>query len=263
MTTGLAAPLRLLVIGLNYAPEQIGIGPYTAGLCETLAGFGHTVEVVAGAAYYPEWRRHPGQPRSGRRQVENGVGVTRCRHFIPARPTGLKRILHLASFSLSALIPALRTARRLRPQVVFTVVPSLLGVPTAWLAAKLAGAKLWIHVQDFEVEAAFATGLLGGNLLSRIARGLESRLLRLGDSVSAISPQMVARLGAKGVPVARVYELRNWANTGFAPDPQGAERYRREWRLGHAQGGAICGQHRQQAGDRAGRRGGAAAAAAR
>ncbi len=227
-----AAPLRLLVIGLNYAPEQVGIGPYTAGLCETLAGFGHTVEVVAGAAYYPEWRRHPGQPRSGRRQVENGVGVTRCDHFIPSQPTGLKRILHLASFSLSALIPALKTARRLHPQVVFTVAPSLLGVPTAWLAAKAGGARLWIHVQDFEVEAAFATGLLGGNLLSRIARRLESRLLRLGDSVSAISPQMVARLAAKGVPPARVYELRNWANTDFAPDPEGAERYRREWRLG-------------------------------
>ena len=124
-----AAPLRLLVIGLNYAPEQVGIGPYTAGLCETLAGFGHTVEVLAGAAYYPEWRRHPGQPRSGRRQVENGVGVTRCRHFIPSQPTGLKRILHLASFSLSALIPALNTARRLRPQVVFTVAPRCWAFP--------------------------------------------------------------------------------------------------------------------------------------
>ncbi len=232
MTTGLAAPLRLLVIGLNYTPEQVGIGPYTAGLCEALAGFGHTVEVVAGAAYYPEWRRHPGQPRSGQRWVENGVGVTRCRHFIPARPTGLKRILHLASFSLAALIPALRTARRLRPQVVFTVAPSLLGVPIAWLAARVARAKLWIHVQDFEVEAAFATGLMGGNLLSRIARDFENRLLGLGTIVSAISPQMVARLEAKGVPPARVYELRNWANASFAPDPEDADRYRREWQLG-------------------------------
>ena len=232
MISGAAEPMRLLVIGLNYAPEQVGIGPYTAGLCETLAGFGHTVEVVAGAAYYPEWRRDPAQPATGQRRIENGVAVTRCRHFIPARPTGLKRILHLASFSLAALIPAIRAARRLRPQVVFTVAPSLLAVPTAWLAAKLAGAKLWIHVQDFEADAALATGLMGGTLLPRLARRLENRLLGLGTIVSAISPQMTARLAAKGVPAARIYELRNWANANFAPDPEGADRYRREWRLG-------------------------------
>ena len=229
----LSAPLRLLVVGLNYAPEQVGIGPYTTGLCETLADFGHTVEVVAGEAYYPEWRRHPGQPRSGRRDPENGVTVRRCRHYIPSNPSGLKRVLHHVSFTLSSLIPAVRAARRLRPHVVFTVAPSLLGIPAAWLAAKASGGKLWIHVQDFEVEAAFATGLLTGKLASRLALGAENLLLRLGKQVSAISPQMVTRLAAKGVPASRTYELRNWANAGFAPDPAEAGRYRREWQLGN------------------------------
>jgi len=225
------APLRLLVVGLNYAPELVGIGPYTAALCDTLADWGHQVEAIVGEPYYPEWRRlKPGS--TGNRQVENGVGVVRCRHYIPARPTGLRRIAHLASFSLSALIPALRAARRKHPQVVFTVAPSLLSVPVAWLAAKTAGAPLWIHVQDFEVEAALATGLVRGGIMARIGRWLESRLLRLGNRVSAISPQMVAKLREKGVPAEHCIELRNWANSAFAANPAEAARYREEWSLG-------------------------------
>lgn len=233
MTGADGSPLKLLLVGLNYAPEPVGIAPYSTGLCETLAGWGHQVEAVVGEAYYPQWRRYEGQPATGVRLVENGVGVTRCRHYVPAKPNGLHRILHLLSFSLTALIPSVKRARAMRPDIVFAVAPSLLSVPVAWIAARASGAKLWIHVQDFEVEAAFATGLLEQKgLLARTARWIENRVLALGDRISTISPQMVARLAAKGLPPARCYELRNWANTDFAPDAEEAARYRAEWGLG-------------------------------
>jgi len=229
-------PLRLMVLSLHYAPEPVGIGPYSTGLAETFAARGHEVEVVAGEAYYPQWRRYPDQPANGTRLVQNGVGVVRCWHYVPERVNGLRRVVHLASFSLSALWPALRTARKLRPDVVFVVAPSLLSVPVAWLAARLSGAKLWVHIQDFEVEAAFATGMMGGaGVVARTARWVESRILALGDRVSTISPQMVARLRDKGIPPGRSYQLRNWANAGFAPDAAEAERYRAEWDLGARQ----------------------------
>ncbi len=226
------APLRLLIVGLNYAPEQVGIGPYSSGLAETLAERGHTVEVVAGEAYYPEWHRHPNQPPSGTHHLENGVGIRRVKHYIPARPGGLKRILHLASFALSALVPAIRTARKLRPNVIFTVAPSALSVPSAWLAARLSGAKLWLHIQDFEVEAAFATGLLKQRGIGAgLARALENGLLKIADRVSTISPQMITKLHEKGVAPERTFELRNWANARFLPDASQAARYRTEWKL--------------------------------
>ncbi len=224
--------MKVLVIGLNYAPEPVGIGPYTAGLCEWPADNGHEVEVVAGEPYYPEWKRREGSSGAGERRVEQGVTVRRCRHYIPAKPGGLKRLVHLASFSLSSLIPACRAARRQRPDAVFTVAPSLLGVPVAWLAARCARARLWVHVQDFEAEAAFATGLLKPGLAARLALWLERRLLGLGHCVSAISPQMVARLRDKGIAAERTYELRNWANGQFAPNAEEAERYRAQWGLG-------------------------------
>lgn len=222
----------MLIVGLNYAPEPVGIGPYTQGLAEALVERGAKVRVVCGQPYYPQWRIYPAFKRAGWTSgVENGVQVTRCPHYVPAQPSGLKRIAHLASFALSALAPALQ-ARAARPDLVIAIAPALLSVVTGWLAARLSGAKLWIHVQDFEVEAAFATGLLGkSKLLTRLTRWLERRLLGLGDIVSTISPHMCARLAQKGVPPERIIEMRNWSDDRFAANRVQAEAFRAEWNL--------------------------------
>jgi len=234
-----AAPLRIAVLGLNYAPEEIGIGRYTTGMAEALAARGHAVEVIAGRPYYPHWQVPAAflRPRWSR-GVEQGVAVTRCPHYVPARPTGLRRMAHLASFALAALGPALRLAlrrREHRPQVVLCVAPALASVPVAWLAARLARARLWVHVQDFEVEAAFATGLVSPTgPAARLARAFENRVLSLADRVSTISPQMCARLIAKGIAPTRVVEIRNWADDTAPARPADGQPYRAEWALGAA-----------------------------
>src|SRR5207302_5881786 len=124
---------------------------------------------------------------------------------------------------LAALAPALSRARR-RPGAVLVIAPSLMAVPVGWLAARLSGARLWIHVQDFEVEASFATGLIRErSVLAKLALWVENRLLRSADVASTISPKMIERLIAKGVPAERVRELRNWSSGSFAEgDPSGA-----------------------------------------
>lgn len=228
-------PTRIAILGLNYAPEEIGIARYSHGMAEGLARRGLTVEMVAGAPYYPQWRVYPGFGGWWRRGVENGVRLTRCPHYVPAKPSGLKRIIHLASFALSALPSALGWALRCRarrPQVVVAVAPALLSVPVAWLGARLSGAKLWVHIQDFEVEAALATGLVDAGLAGRLALWVERRILGLADVISTISPQMVARLEVKGFARERLAEVRNWADATVAPDPEGALAYRAEWGLG-------------------------------
>lgn len=210
MSNGSRRPV--LILGLNHAPEDIGIGPYTAGLAEHIAGRGHRTMVVAARPYYPRWKGFEGYPAWWSNSNEQGIEITRCPHYIPANPGGARRLLHHASFALSSLLPMLHRSLA-RPALVLCIVPSLLSVPVAWLCARLSGAKLWIHVQDFEVEAALATGLLpDGSLLARIAPAAERFLLRRADLVTTISPQMCARLIEKGLPEHRVAELRNWAN---------------------------------------------------
>ncbi len=44
---------RILINGLNYAPEEIGAGPYTCGLAEWFATEGHYFEVVTADPIIP------------------------------------------------------------------------------------------------------------------------------------------------------------------------------------------------------------------
>jgi colanic acid biosynthesis glycosyl transferase WcaI len=48
--------LRVLIYGLNYAPELTGVGKYTGELASWLASQGHEVRVVTAPPYYPAWR---------------------------------------------------------------------------------------------------------------------------------------------------------------------------------------------------------------
>lgn len=223
--------MKILILGLNYAPEPIGIGPYTAGLAEHLAGCGHEVTVVAGNPYYPDWTLAPGFTQARSQAVEGGVTVVRVPHYIPARPSGLKRIAHYLSFALSAWRPMQRIAREQKPDLVFTVAPSLLAAPVALIAARRAGAASWLHIQDYEVEAAVATGLLAKGPLARLAGWVERKIIRGFDHVSTISAPMLAKAIEKGAAPCATHELRNWAEAeGVGPQVDG-QRLRAELQL--------------------------------
>ena len=197
--------LAVLVLGINYAPEPIGIGPYTAALARHLAQR-HCVSVVTTQPYYPRWRAVAVE---GEDVADARIEIVRRRIFVPSNPNGPARLLHHLSFALAALGPMIWRARR-RPNLVLTVAPSLMAAPVALLTARIAGARSWLHLQDFEVDAAVATGLVrSGGVVERLAARVERAILRRFDRVSTISPAMSTRLIAKGVAPDRVREVRN------------------------------------------------------
>ena len=203
---------KMLLIGLNYAPDFIGIPKYTTEFCEELVRRGHVVEVVTGPPYYPAWRV-PRQYRGvWRSETSNGVRITRAPIFVPANPTGFSRLLHLLSFSFSALPSALVAAIIRRPDLVMSIAPSLLSAPVALAAARLSGARSWLHIQDFEVDAAFELGMLKGNVARDAALRVERGLLKAFDRVSSISESMRHLLGRKGVRNEAAIEMRNWVD---------------------------------------------------
>ena len=75
--------------------------------------------------------------------------------YVPRTQSGLKRLLQYAVLRITALPVLLVWVARWKPDIVWTVMPPLTGMPTALLAAKLARAPAWLHVQDFEIDAAF------------------------------------------------------------------------------------------------------------
>lgn len=223
--------MKILFLGLNYSPEEIGIGLYSGDMAKAWAQAGHDVRAIVAVPYYPSWKVFDGYaPKRWRRRTEDGVDLTRCPIYVPAAPTGAKRILHHLTFFVSALLPTLKSAISDRPDIVFTVAPSLIGAPVAWLAARLSGAKCWLHVQDFEMEAAVATGLLGrGRLAKHLGPWFERTVIGLFDYSSSISGQMCTKLVEKGQPQERVYQFRNWADIGAITPYEGTSPYRMEW----------------------------------
>jgi colanic acid biosynthesis glycosyl transferase WcaI len=205
--------VRILIYGINYAPEMTGIGKYTAEMATAIAAQRHEVRVVCAPPYYPEWRIAQGfSPRRYTHEQRDGVGVFRTPLWVPTRPRGLGRLLHLASFALSSLPVMLRHAFW-RPDIVFCVAPSLLNAPTGWLVARLSGAHAWLHIQDFEIDAAFKLGILKGSFLKRAALAAERALMTRFDTVSTISSKMLERAAGKGIDATRLMRFPNWADT--------------------------------------------------
>ncbi len=226
--------MRLLIHGLNYAPELVGIAKYTTELAEWMAARGHEVCVVTAPPYYPQWRV-PEAYRGGRRRREtiNGVTVRRSRIFVPSVPTGGKRILHHMSWGLSSFVEMMRAGFAFHPDVVLSVAPSLLGCPTARIAAALSGARSWVHIQDFEVEAAVAANILKPGLLTSLGLWTEGQIIRSFDQISSISPEMVRSVERRGVSPDRVFELVNWVDTdAIRPLPRDSNTYRQAWGVG-------------------------------
>ena len=229
--------MKILLYGLNFAPEPVGIGKYSGEWARWLVGRGHNVRVITSPPYFPQWSIDNKYRNSY--QVEDfcGVRVRRCPLWVPNNPGGLTRLVHLATFALSSLV-ALLLQRRWVPDVVITVAPSFFCAPGALLLGRLCGRRTitWLHIQDFELDAAFELGLLKGRLLRSFAESWERRTLRGFERVSSISTAMVHRLELKGVASSRCELLPNWVDLeSIAPqqDPLRSQNlYRHELGIG-------------------------------
>jgi colanic acid biosynthesis glycosyl transferase WcaI len=79
--------------------------------------------------------------------------------------------------------------------------------------AKSAGAACWLHVQDFEVDAAFELGLLPSQgPVHDAALRIEKFFTFAFDRVSGISSRMVDRALLKGIPTQRAVLFPNWVD---------------------------------------------------
>ncbi|HEX8897574.1 MAG TPA: WcaI family glycosyltransferase [Chthoniobacterales bacterium] len=193
--------MRVVVWGINYAPEFTGIAPHSVALCEFLDREGHDVEMVTSFAYYPTWQKRPeDRGRLFRTDVINRVPVHRCWHFVPARVSALKRIVHEASFVFTSTLRALFLEQ---PDVFVVVSPPLLLGAAAWLVGKLKRAPYVFHVQDMQPDAAVGLGMLKGNLFTRALYALEAFAYRHAARVSGITRGMLKAFRSKGVPESK------------------------------------------------------------
>ncbi|OAO05257.1 glycosyl transferase [Sphingomonadales bacterium EhC05] len=224
--------MKTVLFSINYTPDMTGTGYYSGVMATELLRRGHGLTVFAAPPFYPEWKLRKGY-RNWRwsREVIDGVTVYRCPTFIPRRPSGMTRLLHYGSFAFTALLASIWWRLFHRPDIIFNITPTLFSAIPALFLTKISKAKSWLHIQDFEVEAGFATGQMRGDgSVAKLAMAFEHRMINRFDFTSSISMEMCNKLVEKGRDEKTVYELRNWSDVD-AVFPMTHSAFRSDWNI--------------------------------
>lgn len=207
--------MRILIYGINYAPELVGVGKYTGEMGDWLAAKGHKVRVITSPPYYPNWQVWPNFSKWFYcNNISINLLVWRCPLYVPTRPVAILRILHLLSFAFTSM-PILMMQIFWVPKIIFLISPTLICAPQTLLLAKITGAKSVLHIQDFEVDAFLGLDLAESGsrsvILRRILFSFESLILKSFSLVSTISSGMMSRAIDKGVIPENLRFLPNWS----------------------------------------------------
>lgn len=217
--------MKLLIIGMNYAPEQTGIAPFTTELCEHLARHGHTVTVATTFPHYPEWKtaaRYAGM--YALTETRNGVLLKRKWVFLPKRASTLQRVLYDTSLGLGALVSGLRGGSY---DLILGVAPPIQVGVTARLLARRYNIPYVLWLQDLALEAATSVGLMRESALLRFARRLERWTYAGASQVIVIAASFAENLSRKGVSESRLRYLPNWVDAEFIGGVENGNGFRR------------------------------------
>lgn len=203
---------NITLIGLNFSPENTAIGLYSTQLAQYLEARGYALDVITAFPYYPQWKIADAyQDKSNYLKEELGdINLYRYKQYVPAQPTFAKRILHILSFTWGSFWNLWKIKKC---DLVISIVPFTSATFLGYIQQKRFKAKSWVHIQDFEFDAAFQSGLTStgeqkGGLLYKMLMFLEKSLFSKADQVSTISHTMLKKLEAK--TKSPTYFLPNW-----------------------------------------------------
>ncbi|TNM65322.1 WcaI family glycosyltransferase [Aliirhizobium smilacinae] len=220
-------PKTVIVYGMNHAPELAGVGRYTGDIVDYLSHVGMEVVVVTTPPHYPGWAVQNGFRNRYSTETNGNVRVIRTPLLLRRQMRGIWRLLAPLTFAISSTPVIMWQIIRRRPDAVFCVEPTLFAAPMAQFAAWISGSKTILHVQDLEIDAAFAVGHLGRQRwIKSFAYFMEKRVLRRFDRIITISLRMAANLEAKGVDQQKVDIIRNWVDLSHIYPLDGDNSYR-------------------------------------
>lgn len=200
--------IKIALVALNYTPERFGIGPFAGDLAAGLRERGHRVDVVAGYPHYPQWKLLGDFADCDAAAMVQGIKITRRRHFIPSRPSLLKRSLMETSFGFGAARSRIDDA-----DLVLCISPPLLATAAMLLAERLRRRTrpTVVWVQDlYGMGVAETRG--PGSIAAKAALALESKTFRSATALAVIHDRFKTHVvDALGVEADRVGVFPNWS----------------------------------------------------
>jgi colanic acid biosynthesis glycosyl transferase WcaI len=203
--------LKIQLVTNLFAPDELAGAALFSDLALYLKEQGADVRVATTYSYYPAWKVDPEDARHAYRdEIWEGIPVRRIRMHVPAKPTGVGRLLSDLSFLLGLL--RFSTLRNWTPDVVVTASPMF----SQCLAQRFLywGKKVprLIVVQDFVVDAALDLGILKLPGLAGLLRGLERWTFRSAQTLTTISEPMLQKLHRIVGNDRRTVLIPNWVH---------------------------------------------------
>jgi glycosyltransferase involved in cell wall biosynthesis len=234
------SPGQCWLIVTHYYPPEIGAPQIRlSALARELQRNGKEVEVLTALPNYPTGRIFPGyQGRVFHRETVKEIPVRRT-WIYAATGKSIRRVANYASFSLTALGPALFGRR---PDLLFVdsrPTIGLVGLAMKWLR----GVPYIYNVPDLSVQVAAQHGVTRNRRLLGVGAWMERLFLRHAWKVSTVTHAFVEHLEELGVPRERITFLPNGADTEFLrPQPPCPELLQR-WGLAGKKVFAYVGTH--------------------
>ncbi len=207
----------ITIISINFYPEDSSTGLYTTQMAEYLAGKGHEVIIVTGFPYYPEWEIRAEYIDKPKRIIEKKENITiyRYKQYVPSNPTFKTRTLHLLDFTFGSIRNIFKVKKT---DLVIAVVPFTSTIFLGKLLSWRTKAKMWSHIQDFEVDAILDSGISSNQKgvkkwLFKLLFWIEKKLFDNSDLVSTISYGMISKLKTK--TDTPNYFFPNWVDENF------------------------------------------------
>ena len=169
--------------------------------------------MITAHPHYPEWRVRDGYGGWRRTETISGVPVARLSHYVPGRPSGVRRLISEVSFGARLLVE-----RWGAPDVVLLVSPALFSSAAAGLRLRLSRRRTAhaVWVQDLYSAGVVESGQ-GGRFVARIMRSVESSALRGATGVAVIHDRFRDYvIDELGVEQQRVEVIRNWSHVQHA-----------------------------------------------
>lgn len=179
-----------------------------------MAQNGYETTMVTGFPYYPNWKVQPpykGNNYKKEKMFDGNLTIYRCPLYVPANPSGLKRLIHESIFFVSAGFVVFKLLFQKKQDLIFAIAPPFHLAILALFYRFCRGGRIVYHVQDLQIEAAKELKMLRYKWMFDMLFSIEYFILRKMNFISTISEGMMKRVGAK-IPKKIVF-FPNWVDT--------------------------------------------------
>jgi glycosyltransferase involved in cell wall biosynthesis len=211
--------VHILLIHQAFAALNEPGGTRHHELARFLAAAGHQVTVIASpVSYLTGQARAASAPEVEEFPAGGLLTIRRAATYAALHRSFFHRILSFLSFMASSFWIGLGVGG---VDVVWGTSPPIFQGATAWLLARLKGARFLFEVRDLWPAFAVQVGVLRQPLLIWLAEALERFLYRHADQVMVNSPGFVAHVQGRGARAVRL--IPNGADAAmFDPAADGA-----------------------------------------